>query len=48
MLLRTDATQVAVEGSVAPVQNRDNRVAGALVFLQDVTRLRKITDSLGS
>jgi len=46
MLLRSDATQVAVEGSVAPVQDRDNRVAGALVLLQDVTRLRKITDSL--
>lgn len=46
ILLRTDATQVAVEGSVAPVQNSDNRVAGALVLLQDVTRLRRITDSL--
>ena len=45
-LLRIDEAQVAVEGSVAPVQNRENRVAGVLVLLQDVTRLRKITDSL--
>ncbi|MHB1247103.1 MAG: EAL domain-containing protein [Sulfuriferula sp.] len=45
-LRRVDEKEVAVEGSIAPVQNRDNRVAGALILLRDVTRLRKITDSL--
>lgn len=46
VLIRADGTQVALEGSVAPVQGMDNRIAGALVLLQDVTKLRKITDSL--
>lgn len=46
VLIRADGTQIAVEGSVAPVQGMDNRIAGALLLLQDVTKLRKITDSL--
>lgn len=46
VLIRADGTQIAVEGSVAPVQGTSGRIAGALVLLQDVTRLRKITDSL--
>lgn len=46
VLIRMDGTQVAVEGSVAPVQGRDNRIAGTLVLLQDVSQLRKIANSL--
>ncbi|HYP68755.1 MAG TPA: EAL domain-containing protein [Thiobacillaceae bacterium] len=46
MLIRANGSQVAVEGSVAPVRNRDSRIAGALVLLEDVTLRRKITDSL--
>jgi PAS domain S-box-containing protein len=45
VLRRADGTQVSVEGSVAPVQGRDNRIVGALVLLQDVTQLRPPTDS---
>lgn len=46
VLIRVDGTQIAVEGSIAPVQGTSGRIVGALVLLQDVTRLRKITDSL--
>lgn len=46
VLIRADGTQVAVEGSVAPAQGRDSRIAGALVLLQDVTHQRKLTTSL--
>jgi diguanylate cyclase (GGDEF)-like protein/PAS domain S-box-containing protein len=46
ILIRADGTQMAVEGSVAPVQGTNNRIAGALVLLQDVTRLRRIADGL--
>ncbi len=46
ILIRADGTQTAVEGSVAPVQGTSNRIAGALVLLQDVTRLRRIADGL--
>lgn len=46
VLIRADGTQVAVEGSVAPVHGRDNRIAGTLVLLQDVSQLRKIANSL--
>jgi diguanylate cyclase (GGDEF)-like protein/PAS domain S-box-containing protein len=46
VLIRSDGTRTAVEGSVAPVQGSNNRIAGAMVLLQDVTRLRKIADGL--
>ena len=46
VLIRADGTQIAVEGSVAPVQGVDQRIVGAMVLLQDVSRLRKINDSL--
>jgi diguanylate cyclase (GGDEF)-like protein/PAS domain S-box-containing protein len=46
VLIRADGTRISVEGSVAPVQGTSNRIAGALILLQDVTRLRMITDSL--
>ncbi|MBI1285219.1 MAG: EAL domain-containing protein [Thiobacillus sp.] len=46
VLIRADGTQTAVEGSVAPVQRANNHIAGALVLLQDVTRLRRIADGL--
>ncbi|MGA9991816.1 MAG: EAL domain-containing protein [Thiobacillaceae bacterium] len=46
VLIRANGSQVAVEGSVAPVQGRDGRIAGALVLLEDVTLRRKITESL--
>lgn len=45
VLIRKDGTEIAVEGSVAPIQGGD-RLSGSLVLLQDVTRLRKIADSL--
>jgi len=45
-LLRADGTQIAVEGSVAPVQGPDHRITGVMVLLQDVSRLRKMHDSL--
>lgn len=45
VLIRADGTPIAVEGSAAPIQSMDNRIAGVLVLLQDVTKLRKITDS---
>jgi len=46
VLIRADGTQTAVEGSVAPVQGTNNRIVGAMVLLQDVTRLRRIADGL--
>lgn len=46
VLTRADGTQVAVEGSVAPVHGMGDRIAGTLVLLNDVTRLRKVTDGL--
>lgn len=46
VLVRSDGVRIAVDGSVAPVMGPNNRVAGALVLLHDVTRLRKFTDAL--
>ena len=46
VLIRANGSQIAVEGSVAPVQGNDQRIVGVMVLLQDVSRLRKITDSL--
>jgi diguanylate cyclase (GGDEF)-like protein len=46
ILIRADGTPVAVDGSVAPMQGAGNGTAGVLILLQDVTRMRKITDSL--
>lgn len=46
VLIRPDGTEIAVEGSVAPIQGLDNCIAGTLILLQDVTRQRKINDSL--
>mgnify|MGYP001150920880 FL=1 len=46
ILVRRDGTEIAVEGSVTPIQGMDNRPAGTLVLLQDVTRVRKVADSL--
>ncbi len=46
VLIRADGTRTAIEGSVTPVKGRDNRIAGALVLLQDVSREREIADSL--
>jgi diguanylate cyclase (GGDEF)-like protein/PAS domain S-box-containing protein len=46
VMIRRDGTEVAVEGSVTPIQGVDNRLAGTLVLLQDVTKLRKVADSL--
>ena len=46
VLIRPNGTQIAVEGSVAPIQGPDNCIAGTLILLQDVTRNRRITDSL--
>lgn len=46
VLIRPDGIQIAVEGSVAPIQGPDNCIAGALILLQDVTQQRKINDSL--
>lgn len=46
ILVRRDGTEIAVDGSVTPIQGLDNRLAGTLVLLQDVTQLRKVADSL--
>ena len=46
ILIRADGSQLAVEGSVAPVQGVDQRIVGVMVLLQDVSRLRKVNDSL--
>ena len=46
VLIRADGAPVAVEGSVAPMHGAGEGAAGVLVLLQDVTRMRKITDSL--
>ncbi len=46
VLIRANGTQIAVEGSVAPIQGPNNCIAGTLILLQDVTLQRKITDSL--
>ncbi len=46
ILIRRDGTEIAVEGSVTPIQDMDNRPAGTLVLLQDVTRVRKVADNL--
>ncbi|MGA9165539.1 MAG: EAL domain-containing protein [Thiobacillus sp.] len=46
ILIRRDGTEIAVDGSVTPIQGMDNRLAGTLVLLQDVTQLRKVADSL--
>ncbi len=46
VLIRADGTELAVEGSVAPIQGRDNRIAGVLVLLKDVSHQRKLTNSL--
>lgn len=45
-LIRRDGTEIAVDGSVTPIQGMDNHLAGTLVLLQDVTKLRKVADSL--
>lgn len=41
-----DGTRITLEGSVAPVQDKNNRIAGTLILLQDVTRLRKMMHNL--
>ena len=46
VLIRADGAPVAVEGSVAPMHGAGDGAAGVLVLLQDVTRMRRITDSL--
>lgn len=45
-LIRRDGTEIAVDGSVTPIQDMDNHLAGTLVLLQDVTKIRKVADSL--
>lgn len=46
VLIRRDGSEVAIDGSVTPTQDADNRPAGSLVLLHDVTRLRRAADSL--
>lgn len=46
ILIRQDGTEIAVDGSVVPIQDMNNRLAGTLVLLQDVSKLRRAADSL--
>lgn len=46
VLIRRDGAEIAVDGSVTPIQGMDNRLVGTLVLLQDVTKMRKVADSL--
>lgn len=46
LLLSRDASEHAVEGTAAPIHNRNNEIIGVVVILHDVTENRKLSRKL--